>query len=128
MRASGFVSSAGKILVFEAVESLTEEAVLFEICDTIPHDWLYSKPASIQTAFGMGEDAKHLFCLDDWEDIPIEIFDQDPYPASSDYPDILTMAAALCSEDSSLQFIDNKPKKHFIDLTIEPAVHGLGNR
>jgi hypothetical protein len=70
-------------------------SILFMICDSIPTEWLYSKPDFIIQEFELGEDAERLFFTEDWQHLSHEeIYQLEIRPSTS--TDIVALAEAVC--------------------------------
>ncbi len=80
-------------------ERLTEAALLFRICDSIPQDWLFDEPNHIREIFGLNPNSRQLFALYQWEHPSNEFYKGDA--DLSRYPDIRAMVTAVCSGNSS---------------------------
>lgn len=79
--------------------ALTPEAVLYRICDAVPHDQLFCDPEYIKRSFAIDQLAQRLFAVEEWEHPGQEIYIADAKP--TDYPDIVALADALATGDSS---------------------------
>ncbi|MDJ0747114.1 MAG: hypothetical protein QNJ32_27750 [Xenococcaceae cyanobacterium MO_167.B27] len=75
-------------------ETLTKQALLFRICDTLPKDFLFSSLEFFKKAFELPEDTIILFSIDDWEHPSIEIYEDDDIKPSN-YEDIRVMVTTL---------------------------------
>lgn len=81
-------------------DALTPEAVLLELCDTIPADWLFSSADDLKALFEMEEEAQRLFVVDAWQHLSHEeLYGEEIKPSS--LPDLVAMAEAVCTGRSS---------------------------
>lgn len=84
------------------VEAPTLPAVLFKLCDTVPSEWLYSKPEFLVQGFAMGSDATRLFYVEEWQHLSLEdVYEEEIKPSSS--PDIVALVEAACNGNTSPQ-------------------------
>ncbi|MCA1991888.1 MAG: hypothetical protein LDL41_07560 [Coleofasciculus sp. S288] len=81
-------------------KELTPEAILLQICKTVPREWLFSEPDHLKQIFGMSEEAQRLFVIEEWQHPSFEdLYAEQMKP--SQMPDILAMVEALCSGNPS---------------------------
>ncbi len=77
-----------------------EVSLLLKISDTLPRDWLFSDPGDLKKLFGMPEDARRLFVVEEWQHPTFEeLYEDDLRP--SENPDVRAMVEAVCDEDPS---------------------------
>jgi uncharacterized protein DUF7003 len=84
-----------------SVKQPTAEALLLTICDTLPRERLFCEAEFLKKAFGMPDDAKLLFVVEEWQHPSFnQLYGDEPFNPSS-MPDLITMAEALCSGNAS---------------------------
>ncbi|NEO43625.1 MAG: hypothetical protein F6K55_05595 [Moorea sp. SIO4A3] len=81
---------------------LTPEAVLLKIGEVVPRDFLFSEPNYLKRIFGMDDNARRVFVVEEWQHPSFdEVYSDGISPSKS--PDIRTMAETLCQGISTLQ-------------------------
>lgn len=80
---------------------VSDESLLYKLCDTIPKDWLFSEVEHLKTIFKMPLDTQLIFMVDDWEHITteeiIDLEEQDEAFRVSNLPDIEAMIESVCT-------------------------------
>jgi len=97
---------ADKYLAPQA-DFIIPQSVLFQVCDSVPTDWLFCEPSYLIKAFEMGETAKRLFCLEEWQHLSLEEVYADMVKPSSS-PDLVAIVDAVCTGNSSPELVGTR--------------------
>ncbi len=87
---------AKKGYLSDEAASPTAQAVLLKVCETIPKEWLFCPDEVLKKEFGMPDDARRIFVVDDWEHPSYMQLYGDEEMRPSDFPDIRSMVEAVC--------------------------------
>lgn len=85
-------------------DELSPRALLLAICEAVPGDWLFSDEGDLKDLFGMPDDARRVFAVEEWHHPSFEqVYGEMVKP--SQIPDLAAMVEAVCSGNSSPELV-----------------------